>query len=279
MDGPIAVDAKLARRLMVDHPVEAARLLEGFNSQEVLEALLDVEVDVAAGVLKRLERSHATACLASWPEENRAGLLSTLDLGFAARLLRSLDEASREGVLSCCPERVAGPIRRLLRYPQETAGALMDPRPPAAPGDISVEAARRLLERWSSRTRGQLYIVTREDVLVGLIEIDDLLHAPQEETLGSLMKPVTDRLPARADRAAIASHPGWLRHHTLPVVDRNDALIGTIDLPTLRELEEDWASKTEDPPLGLVVGEMYWSVLSTLVENILGTLRTKEVHR
>lgn len=285
MTGLHLLDESLARRLLIDHPNEGARLLEGLESQEQVNALLVVEAEAAAEVLRYMDRVHAAACLASWPEERRPELLATLDPGLAARLLKLLDRAKRNEVLSPCPDRVADRIRRLSKYPAGTAGAVMDPDPPAAPEDISVEAAGGLLRRRSSRTRGQLYVVSRDDVLVGVIEIEDLLHGPPEGALGTLMRPVTARLSARADSSAIASHPGWRHHHTLPVVDRNEVLVGAIDYRTLRELEEESAVRGGNPPLGLALGEMYWTVLSAIVEGVVHSMRPagaipkSEVHR
>jgi magnesium transporter len=270
MDGSDTIVARLARRVLEDHPDEAARLLERLNVEEAVETLLMVDAAQAAAVVRRMDRASATACVARWPGEHRAGLLATLDAGLAARLLRALGAAARADMLAACPERVAGPIRRLLSYPEDSAGALMDANPPAAPGDITVEAARELLGRWSSRTRGQLYVVSREGALVGVVEVDDLLHALPEATLGSLMRPASARLSARADRAAIAAHPGWKEHHMLPVVDRNEVLIGTIG-HQVREPEDRGA---EEPSLAFAMGEMYWTLLSSLVEGVVRSLRS-----
>ena len=74
-----------------------------------------------------------------------------------------LDAAEREALLSSAPKRVADPIRRLSRYPEETAGALMDPNPPAAPEDLTVNQTRELLGQWSSHTRGYIYVVSRDE--------------------------------------------------------------------------------------------------------------------
>lgn len=277
MDAYQLVKKKLARRLLDKHPLEAARLLEGLQIQDEVDALMGVEVETAAEVLRLQERWRARACLAAWPENDRPELLSALDPALAARLLRLMDASDREAVLSSCPEKTTGPVRRLLKYPEGTAGALMDPNPPAAPEDITVAAALELIERGSSRSRSQFYVVTREDVLVGVVEVDKLVLARPEEIIGSRKSPISARLSARADRNGILSHPGWRHHHTLPVVDRNEVLIGAFTYQALRELEADSGVRREDPQLSLALGEMYWTVMSTLVESVFRSLTAREV--
>lgn len=270
------MEAGLARRLLVDHPAEAARLLDPLLPQDVVGALAELDGDQAARVLRHMERSLAGACLAAWDSEQRPSLLAALEPDVASGLLRTLDTARREEILGDCSSRVAEPIRRQWRFPEQTAGALMDSNPPAAPEDLTVEEARELLRRWSSRTRGQLYVVTREGVLVGQVETEGLLAAPDDTTLGSRMSPAIARLSARAHVGVIASHPGWRRHHTLPVVDQREVLVGALDHRTLHQLERVVVDTAE--PLGLALGEMYWTMMSSLVDGLVRSV-TPAVHR
>ena len=124
------MDRRLSRRLMRDHPVEAARLLERFEVGEVVRELEDLEPAKAAAVLSRLEPHIASACLAAWPDASRPDLLSALDASQAARMIRPLTAAQRTTFLEQCPRRVARPIMRLLSYPDATAGANGERRVP-----------------------------------------------------------------------------------------------------------------------------------------------------
>ena len=69
-------------------------------------------------------------------------------------------------------------------------------------------------------------------------------------------------------------HPGWQTEHTLPVVDRNGVLVGTFGHQMLHELEGGPAPLVAEAPLGLAVGEMYWGVLSAVLESIGKVLNT-----
>jgi len=74
----------------------------------------------------------------------------------------------REAVFETCGESVAGPVRRLMQYPENTAGALMDPNPPALPSDVSVSAARSYMSKVKSSEVYYLYITNRDGALVGV---------------------------------------------------------------------------------------------------------------
>lgn len=277
MDANQPLNKRLARQLLLRHPLEAARLLEGHGIQEEVDALLGAEVEVAAEVLRLHEGRRAVACLVAWPEDRRTELLTALDPSLAARLLRSMDPRAREAVLSSCPEKAGAPVRRLLKYPEGTGGALMDPAPTAAPEDLTVAAALELIRHGRGEERNPVYVVTRGGILVGSIEVGALVRAPQDVTVGAMMSPVSARLPARSERTAILSHPGWRNHHSLPVVDRNDVLIGVLGYRALRELEGGSDARREDPQLGLAMAGMYWTVMSALVDGVFRALTPREV--
>jgi magnesium transporter len=267
MTAKTETDRKLARRFAVEHPREAARLLERLPPDQAADALASCD-EAAGSVLEAMDRQAAAACLLRLPEDRRSLFFARLRADLGAPLLRLLARDERESLLAACPEPVARPLRRLLRFAEGTAGALMDPHPLSAPDDITVDEARRRLEGGADDV---LCVVDRDDVLVGLLTVGDLLTAPGDALLGSRMTKVVPRIAARAERDAILAHPAWQDHHLLPVVDRNQVLLGVIRYPTMRRLHGELAGRPPSTPLGLALGEMYWTMMSTVVEGVART--------
>jgi hypothetical protein len=84
--------------------------------------------------------------------------------------------------------------------------------------------------------------VDRDQRLVGAMTLRELLLAPGETPLASLMVSEPYRIRATDDRARVLSHPGWREVHSLPVVDDEGGYLGAIRYRTLREIEEELRS-------------------------------------
>jgi predicted transcriptional regulator len=114
----------------------------------------------------------------------------------------------------------------------------MDPEVLALPHDLTARDALARVREAAGNARYNVYVVDREQTLVGVINLHELLMARPGDQLSSLMQTRIHRLPARADRHAIVSDPGWREVHSLPVVDDRGVYLGAIRYRTLRLLEE-----------------------------------------
>ncbi|MFC1614367.1 magnesium transporter MgtE N-terminal domain-containing protein [Gemmatimonadota bacterium] len=229
----------LSRSFLESHPFDAARVLENLNPAEVAELLQKFPPkSVAAPVLQLMDIVSASECLSKWSDENSEGVLSFLPLHYTARLLRRMEEENRNRLLKQVSEEKLKSIRTLLRFPDNTAGALMDPRILALPEDISIGEAQKRIQRKLRDTFYYIFIVSRDDRLVGVIDLRELMFADRKQSLSSAMHRSVERISARAKQEAILSHPGWRRLHTLPVVDDKETFLGVIRYQTMREIEK-----------------------------------------
>lgn len=105
----------LAGRFVADHPEQAAEVLEQLSFAD------------AAAVLARVSASLAVDRLRPLPESAAGEILGGLPLESALQMLRRAPEDVREAWLRAMPAERAELLRRKLRYPPGTAGALADP--------------------------------------------------------------------------------------------------------------------------------------------------------
>jgi magnesium transporter len=137
------------------------------------------------------------------------------------------------------PAPVARSLQSLLRFPENTAGALMDPAGLALPEDLTVREALARIRELPEQTRYDVYVVDREQVLVGVLNLRELLLARPQALLLDVMVREPLRLHAQDDRSVVIGHPGWKRAHALPVVDEKGSYIGVVRYRILRQLEEE----------------------------------------
>lgn len=231
--------ATLAEDLMIRHPDRAVSVLERCAVDPAATLLRRIESDRAADVVRRLSPQRASAVLAALPLDDAAAQIGDLPLDTAARLLRRLEPERREAVLAALPVPRARSVRALIRFDENSAGALMDPDVLALPLDLGAADALALVRSQPEQARYNLYVVDAEQRLVGALNLRELLLADGDDRLVDLMVPDPLRLAASADRAQLISHPGWHEVHSLPVVDDQDHYLGAIRYRTLRELEDE----------------------------------------
>lgn len=218
-------------------------------------------------LLGRLAPPSAAAALCELEPETGGRLLSRIPAEQAAALLRRLEPEARERLLGSLPDRER--VRRLLELREGSAGALMDPRALALPEDLELEEVRRRLGRLSAHLALELYAVDREQRLVGVADLREVLDVSRRGPLADLVRKV-EPLLATVDLATISAHPGWAERGSLPVVDERGVYLGALRAERLRGLAEGADSRRARAGRETVValGELYWLGLSGLVTGL-----------
>jgi magnesium transporter len=257
----------LAEGLVASHPDEAANVLEALDAAEAAAFLATLEPPLAAGVLLRTTAHPATAILAELERARAARVVTKLPVDVAAAYLRRLPAEGVEGILSDLAPGRARSIRSLLRFREGTAGALMDPEVLALPADLTVRDAVERVRKSAEKARYNLYVVDREDVLVGVFNLRELLLAPTRRPLEEIMQSDVMRVSAELSWRALVDHPGWREVHALPVVDAGGTYLGAVRYRTLRQLEARLRAPTDPGDVtARTLGELFSMGLTGAIE-------------
>lgn len=238
----MAIQQRIVLNLLEGHPRDAASALERLSQAEAAGILSEAPAKIASAVLARMVPNAGAAVLASMLPQTSTPILNHMNPNAAAGILRRLGPDEREGYLTELSSRNATSIRRLLRYRENTAGALMDPTALTLPGDISVKEAMKYVRSAPEQARHNLYIVDRDGVLIGTLNFRELFLAKPATPLSTMITTPVHSISVRADRRAILIHPAWREVHALPVVDEKKTFLGVIRYRTLRRLEQELSS-------------------------------------
>ena len=266
--------SELANQFADIHPDEAAQILEKMSLHDVSDYLMNLSPQSAAKVLGQMLPASGGAILADLPIETRNLFLDNLPHSTAALLLRSMDPTQQMAVLESLSVKLSNVLRLLLVYPAETAGALMDPRVSAWPKDMKAAEAMDRMRIMPQRMVDYLYIVNRNNELIGVMSYWELTVAESDRSLASLMHPHVDHLLATATKQSILAQPAWRRFHSMPVTDEHSNFVGVIRYKTLRQLEGEAVPELQNPiHTFLALGELCWTGM-TAVWDAMTTVTT-----
>lgn len=252
-------ERRLARAFLETHSARAAMTLERMPVAHAAAVLHEMPATVSAKVLHDMNIPYAAECLSYLAKAGRAtaasAVIAELTIDDAASIVRVMMTDDRSPVLDALPISVRDPIVRMLPYEAGTAGAIMDPSIFRLPDDVIVADARSRLVRAARDLLYYVYVVDREQRLVGVLDIPELMLARARDPVSVSMHREVDRVHVNAPVALVRDHAGWQRFHALPVVDDDDRLLGAIRYQTLRRLERE-ANKIGPAPANVTAGAL-----------------------
>jgi magnesium transporter len=272
-------DFKLSLEFLANHTVEAVRVLERVGAEKIVPFLERISAPLAAETVKLMEEECARRCLAMMKPERSGAVLSHVPSEIASLLLRPMEKETRETILGILPPEASEPIGALLRYPEGTAGSLMDPYVFTIPEDMTAGEALRRMKKHPKHLTDYLFVVNRDHLLMGMVPTGELALCDPHRCVSEIMAPQVERLPAQSSRRAILAHPGWRESVVLPVVDPRGVFLGAMSYQTLRQLEAERQGQPERDPAsstGSALGELYWLGLSGLLKAAVSAIQPEK---
>lgn len=209
-------------------------VLRGLPVAEWPDIVADLRSAVGADLLRRMERPEAAA------------LLEVMDPDDATDIVAHLADETADTLLGDMSPDVASRIRRLLRYPADTAGGRMTPAFVAVRPDATADEAIRRIRQAAreAETLFYIYVVDREGTLLGVLSLHQLVISSGETPVRELLADRTVSVRADTDQEAAARLLIQRNLLALPVVDHDDRLIGIITEDDVADVLEQEA--TED---------------------------------
>ena len=227
--------------------------------RSVAEVLSHLSDEAATELIHRLFlRNAAAEPLGEMEPEDSAELLSEIDRDEAIKILSRMDPDDAVDVLDELPENVqeellsrlgkedAEVLSGLLTYPPDTAGGLMSPEVVALPVDMSAQEAIDYLRKKVEEveTIYYAYAVDEQGHLQGVFSLRDMALAQPGTLLAKLLKEDAISVPVDADAEDVAHVFDKYNYYALPVVDKDQKLLGVITIDDVIDVMREEA--TED---------------------------------
>lgn len=226
------------------HPEDIADVMEDMSHKERVLIFKTLETDVAAHTLIGAEPQITRSMMKSLKINRIRDLLEDIQPDEAADILSLMDPSEVKTILGCMRTNKANEIRRILEYPQDSAGAIMDTSFIAVPSAYTAQQAIDHLRRIGppSNKIYQIYVVDEDNHLLGLLSIRSLLTAPPEERVSDFMRKDIIHVKLKTTKEDIAKTMARYNLFVLPVVDVDNVIKGivTADDVLTEIMPEEW---------------------------------------
>ncbi|MEW5790820.1 MAG: magnesium transporter [Pseudomonadota bacterium] len=236
------------RALIEDHhPRDILLLLNLLSPAERRAVYPLLDEDTLAELLPLADEAVARELLHTLPDQRLGAALALMDSDDAADVLQWLDEEERrQELLAFLPHADQAQVRGLLRYPENSAGGIMQSELFSVPAKWRV---RRVLEKLRRAAQDledihDIYLVDNRGVLNGVISLFQLLRMDPEQPVIEEAETAPISVTPDVDQETVAQ---LFKQHNLasmPVVDESGHILGRITADDIFYVLEEEA--TED---------------------------------
>lgn len=230
-------DSILIKRFILQHSRLAARACEdiepgklaGFFNESPNEWLLEL--------IPHMNPLWLSEVYKKMNPERLASLLEIMEINLLAVAIRMMHEDLGESMLNRLSDEKSTSVKKLLQYMDQSVGAHMDPAVFTLEENLTVEDAVSAIKRHNEPVDPQLFVTGPGRILVGAINLSDLITREPGMEIRSLMMTSMLTLSPETPIQSLLNHKEWQNFYVLPVVDHTSFFLGAIRLEKLRSIQ------------------------------------------
>jgi len=240
-------DAKgLAEFCAVLHPAHVAEILEEVNSKRVWEVLAHCDLARQIEIFEFLDLHKQVELFSALDREPLSRFIEEMSPDDRVDILSRLDSESVESVLPLVAQAERANIRKLLSYPEDSAGAIMTTEYASLPENVMMSVAYEQL-RLQAPTRETIYYIYVVDdarCLRGIISLQEMILAKPNALLHDVMHTNIISVRVDDDQEFVAQELARYDFIAIPVIDDDNRLVGIVTHDDVIDILQEEA--TED---------------------------------
>lgn len=221
--------------LFDDLPEEMLPLLFRLLPKEpAAELFVELEPDVQEMLIRGFSNTELKEVLDELYLDDAVDIVEEMPAGVVKRILKHADPDTRKS------------INEILKYPEDTAGALMTTEFVDLKRDMTVEDALKRIRRTGTdkETINVCYVVDPARKLLGIVSLRTILLSDEDDIIEDIMETHVISVGTLEDKEDVAQTFSKYDFIALPVVDKEDRLVGIITVDDAMDVME--AEATED---------------------------------
>ena len=212
------------------HPADLASIIDQLGRRDRAGVLASLDDEAAADAIEEMEPETQVEVLEDLEPARAADILEEMSPDDAADLVADLSDEARTEILALMETDEAAEVTELLGYPEDSAGGIMTTEFVAVPATLTaaqtIERLRQLEP--DAETIYYVYVTDGEGRLAGVLSLRDLIVAPPDTRIASVMIDEPVAVGVLADQEEVAQVVARYNLLAVPVVDGDGRLAGIV---------------------------------------------------
>ena len=254
------------------HPDDIAALIDELEEEQKTRLFRLLDVETAGDVIMELDNISRELILEDIPDEKLSEIVDDMFSDDAADFIAELPEDQAQRVLSHMDQEKSEDVQRLLEYPEDSAGGIMQTELIALDGNTTVTRSIEYIRsrREEVENLHNVYVLDEESRLIGALPLFNLLFADGDTPIKDIMDKQVVAAKADMDQEEVAALFRKYELVSLPVVDADRRILGRILVDDIIEVIEEEVSEDMLMMAGITQEESI-----VYGDNIKGICRTR----
>jgi len=229
--GPLSVKLKVPKYNLIKlHPADIAEIMDQLSVNESIALLNALDEESAADTLEETSQERQLSVIEGIGAGRAADILEEMSPDDAADLLGDLPVERAEEILELMEPEESEDVRKLLGYPEDTAGGIMTTEFVAVNEESTAQQAIDEIRKVAKdvETIYYIYVTSKGDNLVGVTSLREVLLAPPEQKLSEFMHKHLITADVMEDQHDVAQKIAKYNLLALPVVEGEKKLKGVV---------------------------------------------------
>ena len=246
---------------------DAAEAFDEMESAEQGILLRKLSSDDFEDMLPHLPANLAEMVLRHFPQSDQREALEEMWDDELADFLQDVSEENRDRYINLLDKETKETAEELLRYPETTAGGRMTTAYATVDEGMTLQEAIGSLAEQKEETEilARIYVLDAHRRIVGKVRLRDLTFNPHELRIADVMQPEMIAVRTDTDQEDAANLMLKYDMMTLPVIDREDRLIGVITHDDAMEILQEESTEDLEKQSGIAGSQEETDYLGTSV--------------
>jgi len=227
------------------HPADIAYLIDMLQDDEKVRLFSLLDIEKASDVILEISDASKDRIIEELSSAKLTEIVDEMESDDAADFIAELPEEQAETVLAGIEPQDVVEVKKLLQYPEDTAGGIMQSELVSVPDDALIRDAVSAVIQAAEETENiySVFVVDADGHLVGTVPLQKIITARRNSPVVASIERDIPRVTVDVDQEQVVQIFKKYDLVALPVVDREDRLVGRITVDDVVDVMDEETSE------------------------------------